>query len=87
MNLTEMKKRGTISFLDLENLSLTPLSKRGLGSGVPKPEFHNEESQTLPPSRCGYEGENAYSLARSRSSKNSNRMSNKSAIFFLKKQQ
>ena len=72
MNLSEMEKRGTISFLDLENLSLTLLSKRGLGSGVPKPEFHSEESQTLPPSGCGYEGENTYSLARSRSSKNSN---------------
>ena len=87
MNLSEMEKRVAISLLDLENLSLTPHSKRGLGSGVPKPEFRNEESQTLPPSRCGYEGGSAYSRACSRSSKNSNRMSNKSVIFYLKKQQ
>lgn len=49
MNLSEMEKRVAIS-LTL-TLSLTPHSKRGLGSGVPKPEFHNEESQTLPPFR------------------------------------
>ena len=63
---SEVEKRGTLTCLDLESLSLTPLSKGGRGTEVPKPEFINEEpqklfpcSETLPPSWCGYDRENA----------------------------